>query len=157
MFRYTVECGPCSTQRQARELISVPDPAIGVRLLSFNRTQSSVVISLLTGHNTLRRHLYIMGLCTDPMPEWEKTKWPTRSQGMFVFGILLDLSLSWGFLGRIYEETWNAGWRNSIWHYGVVLVVHRDRLGNWSLTLIWLQRSDYCPLTFRQRNFTFKF
>jgi hypothetical protein len=26
-----------------------------------------VVIILLTGHNTLRRHLHIMGLCNDPI------------------------------------------------------------------------------------------
>jgi len=32
------------------------------RLLSFNRIQSWVVTSLLTSHNNLRRHLYIMGL-----------------------------------------------------------------------------------------------
>ena len=32
------------------------------RTLSLNRTQSSVVIGLLTGHNTFRRHLYIIGL-----------------------------------------------------------------------------------------------
>jgi hypothetical protein len=49
--------GPCSTQKQARELISGPDMATGTRLLSFNRTQSRVVIGLLTGLNTLRRHL----------------------------------------------------------------------------------------------------
>jgi len=59
--------GPCSTQRQARELISGPFLAIGARLLSFNRTQSRVVIGLLTGHNTLRRHLHIMGVCDDPI------------------------------------------------------------------------------------------
>jgi len=59
--------GPCSTQRQSRELISGPDLAIGARLLSFNRTQTRVAIGLLTGHNTLRRHLHIMGLCDDPM------------------------------------------------------------------------------------------
>jgi len=58
--------GPCSTQRQARELISGPDLATGARLLSLYRTQSRVVIGLLTEHNTLRRHLYIMGLCNDP-------------------------------------------------------------------------------------------
>jgi len=51
-----------STQRQARELISRLDLATRARLLSFNRTQSRDVIGLLTGHNTLRRHLYIMGL-----------------------------------------------------------------------------------------------
>ena len=59
--------GPCSTQRQARELIVGPDLAMGVRLLSFNRTQTRVVTGLLTGHNTLKRHLHIMGLCNDPM------------------------------------------------------------------------------------------
>ena len=59
-------CGPCGTQRQARELISGPDLATRARLLSFNRTQFSVVIGLLTGHNTLRRHLYTMGLSNNP-------------------------------------------------------------------------------------------
>jgi hypothetical protein len=34
--------------------------------VSFNRTQSRAVIGLLTGHNTLRRHLYVMGLSNDP-------------------------------------------------------------------------------------------
>jgi hypothetical protein len=57
--------GPCGTQRQARELISGPNLAIGARLLSFNRTQSRAVIGLLTGYNTLRRHLNVMGLRND--------------------------------------------------------------------------------------------
>ena len=43
---------PCNTQRQARELIWGPDLAMGARLLSFDRTQTRVVIGLLTGHNT---------------------------------------------------------------------------------------------------------
>jgi hypothetical protein len=60
-------CGPCSTQRQARELIVGPDLAMGAQQLSFNRTQTRVVTGLLTGHNTLKRHLHIMGLCNDPM------------------------------------------------------------------------------------------
>ena len=58
--------GLCSTQRQAQELISGPNLATGTQLLSFNRTQSRVVIGLLTGHNTLKRHLYIMGLSNNP-------------------------------------------------------------------------------------------
>ena len=58
--------GPCSTQRQARELISDPDLATRARLLFFYRIQSRVVIGLLTGRNTLRRHLYIMGLSNNP-------------------------------------------------------------------------------------------
>jgi hypothetical protein len=54
--------GLAGTQRQARELISDPRLAAKTRLLSFNRTQSRVVIGLLTGHNTLKRHLHFMGL-----------------------------------------------------------------------------------------------
>ena len=30
--------------------------------MSFNRTQSRVVIGLLTGHNTLKKHFHLMGL-----------------------------------------------------------------------------------------------
>jgi len=59
--------GPCSTHRQAQELISGPNLATRTRLLSFSRTQSMVVIGLLTGHNTLRRYLYIMGLSNSPI------------------------------------------------------------------------------------------
>jgi len=60
-------CGPCSTQRQARELISGPDLATRARLLSFNGTQSRVVTGLLTGHNTLRQNLYVTGLSDNPI------------------------------------------------------------------------------------------
>jgi len=48
-------------------LMSGPDLATRARLLSLNRTQSRVVIGLLTGHNTLRRHPYVMGLCNNPI------------------------------------------------------------------------------------------
>ena len=34
--------------------------------MSFNRTQTRAVIGLLTGHNTVRRHLHIMGLSNNP-------------------------------------------------------------------------------------------
>jgi len=57
---------PCGTQRQARQLISGSNLATGARLLSFNRTQSRAVIGLLTGRNTLRRHLHVMGLSNNP-------------------------------------------------------------------------------------------
>jgi hypothetical protein len=44
-------------------------PSSGVCLqhdtLSFNRTQLTVVTGLLTGRNTLRRHLYLMGLSSN--------------------------------------------------------------------------------------------
>jgi hypothetical protein len=35
--------------------------------MSFNRTQSRAVVSLLTGHNTLRRHLHLLGLVDSPL------------------------------------------------------------------------------------------
>jgi len=60
-------CGPCNTQRQARELISGPDLATEAQLLSFTRTQTKVVCGLLTGHNASRRHLCIMGLGDNPI------------------------------------------------------------------------------------------
>jgi len=52
--------GPASTHRQTRKLISGPSPAS--MILPFNRTQFRVVTGLLTEHNTLTGHLYIMGL-----------------------------------------------------------------------------------------------
>jgi hypothetical protein len=55
------------TQKQARELILGPCLGTKARFLSFNRTQSRAVTGLLTGHNTLRRHLYLMGLSDSPL------------------------------------------------------------------------------------------
>ena len=54
------------TQRQARELISGPCLGAKARFLSFNRTQFRAVTGLLTGLNTLRRHLHLMGLSNSP-------------------------------------------------------------------------------------------
>ena len=55
------------TQRQDRKLTSGPSPTTKIRYLSFNRTQSGVVIGLLTGHNTLRRHLHLVGMTNSPL------------------------------------------------------------------------------------------
>ena len=55
------------TRRQALELISVPCLAAKARFLSFNGTQSRAVTGLLTGHNTLRRHLHQIGLSDSPL------------------------------------------------------------------------------------------
>jgi hypothetical protein len=35
--------------------------------MSFNRTQFRAVVGLLTGHNTLRRHLHLLGLVDSPL------------------------------------------------------------------------------------------
>jgi len=56
-----------STQGQARKLISGTSLIAASRLLTFNRTQCRAVTSLLIGHNTLRRHLYVMGLMDSPL------------------------------------------------------------------------------------------
>jgi len=56
-----------NTQKQAQELILGPCPGAKARFLSFNRTQFRVIIDLLTGHNTLRRHLHLIGLSDIPL------------------------------------------------------------------------------------------
>ena len=38
-----------------------------IRRLKINRTQSRAVTGLLTGHNTLRRRLHLMGLSDSPL------------------------------------------------------------------------------------------
>jgi len=49
-----------------KDCFRAPSLATKVRLLSFNRTQSRAITGLLTRHNTLRRHLYVMGLSSNP-------------------------------------------------------------------------------------------
>jgi hypothetical protein len=61
-----LDLGLIGTQRQAPELTLGPIPAANTGPLPFNRIQSMVVTSPFTGHNTLRRHLYIMGLMDSP-------------------------------------------------------------------------------------------
>jgi len=56
-----------STLRETRELISEPCLGAQARVLSFNGTESRDITGLLTGHNTLRRHLHLMGLSDSPM------------------------------------------------------------------------------------------
>jgi hypothetical protein len=55
------------SQQQAQELISGPCWGTRIRLLSLTRVQSRVVTRLLTGHNTLRRHLHLMRLMDSPL------------------------------------------------------------------------------------------
>ena len=58
---------PDGTQRQAHKLITGPNLDAKAKFMSFNRTQSRAVIGLLTRHNTLRRHLHILGLVDSPL------------------------------------------------------------------------------------------
>jgi len=54
--------GLVNAQRQARKLISGSRSTAKKRLLSLNRTQLRFATGLITGYNTLRRHLHLMGL-----------------------------------------------------------------------------------------------
>jgi len=38
--------------------------------MTLSRIQSRVVTGLLTGHNTMRRHLYLLGLSNSPLCRW---------------------------------------------------------------------------------------
>jgi len=49
------------------ELISGPCLGAKTKFLSFNRTKSRAVTGLLTGHNTLRGHLHLLGLLDSPV------------------------------------------------------------------------------------------
>jgi len=55
------------TQRQAQELTSGPRLGAKAGFLSFKTTQSRAVTGLLNGHNTLRRHLHLIGLSDNPL------------------------------------------------------------------------------------------
>jgi len=55
------------TQRQAWELMSWTCLSASARFLSLRRTQSRAVTGHLTAHNTLRRHLHLMGLSDSPL------------------------------------------------------------------------------------------
>ena len=54
------------TQRQTQEFISEPSLGTRAKFVTFNRIQSRVETGLLTGHNTLRRHLHLLGLLDSP-------------------------------------------------------------------------------------------
>jgi hypothetical protein len=62
-----VKQGLTSTERQAQNLISGPGPTAKTRLLSLNRIQSRVFTGFLTGPDTLRTYLYIMGVIDNPL------------------------------------------------------------------------------------------
>ena len=56
--------GLISTQKEVRQLTSRTGLTVYPRILSFDRTQVPGLLPTFTGHNTLRRHLYIMGQFT---------------------------------------------------------------------------------------------
>jgi hypothetical protein len=79
------DIGP--SQQQARELISRPNRGTRAKFLSLNREQSRVVTGLLTRHNTLCRHLHLMGLRDSPLcRKCGAGEWNLRSHSQSVWG-----------------------------------------------------------------------
>ena len=110
-------CGPCSTQRQVRKLISGPSPATKTRLLFFNRTQSRVAIGL-TGHNTLRRPYMWWGWVTTPLAGRSVLR--TKRQSTFCVSVRIWLHsgrhayLGYFFMDPEYIMNLNTG---AIWNF----------------------------------------
>jgi hypothetical protein len=92
-----------NTQRRVRELISGTCLGAKARFLSFNWTKSRVFTGLLTGHNTLRRHLYLMGLSDILLCRRREAEDETSAQ------ILCDCealaSLRYAYLGSFSMDT----------------------------------------------------
>jgi hypothetical protein len=64
-------------------------------ILSFNRMQSRV-IGLLTGQNTMRKHLYILGLMVSP---WFRSYRPEETSAHVLWECEALATLSLTFLG----------------------------------------------------------
>jgi len=84
-------------------LISGPDLATRAQLLFFNRIQSRVIIGLLTGHNTLRQHLYVMGLSDDPICRKCGTEEETSVHVLCACEALA--SLTYSYLGSCFLDS----------------------------------------------------
>ena len=117
------------TQRQARDLISGPCLSAKARLLSFNRTQSRAVTGLLsfnrtqsravTGllieHNTLGRHLHLLGLLDSPQKVWSMEE---ASAHIFCESEALA-SPRHGYLGSFFLEPQDINSKSlgAIWNF----------------------------------------
>jgi hypothetical protein len=86
-----------------------------VRLLSFNRIQSRVV----TGHNTLRRHLHLLGLMASPL--CRKCGWMMNPLCTFSVGEALA-SFRHAYLGCFFLEPENINniSMGAIWNFSKV-------------------------------------
>jgi hypothetical protein len=79
------------------KLISGPSPTPKTRLLSCNMTQSRVVTGLLTVHNTLRKHLYLMGLTNSPLCRKCGAEEETSAHVLWVWGCGFIHTCKFGF------------------------------------------------------------
>jgi len=108
------------TQRQARELISGPNLAAKAKFLSLNRAQSRVITGLVTGHNTLRRHLHLLGLLDSPLCRRRGVKEETLAHILCECGALA--SLRHVYLGSFFlePEDIKSISLGAIWNFGKV-------------------------------------
>ena len=93
---------PWRYPKQARELISGPSLGAKAKFLSFNRTQSRAVTGLLTGRNTLRRHLHLRGLLDSPLCRRCGVKEETSAHILYECEALA--SLRHAYLGSFFLE-----------------------------------------------------
>jgi hypothetical protein len=105
------------SQRQAWELISGPSRGTRIRLLSLTRAQSRVVTRLLTGHNTLRRHLHLMGLTDSPLSRRCGAEDETSAHILCQCEALA--SIRQAYLGSFFlePEDINSQTLGAIWHF----------------------------------------
>jgi len=117
-----------NTQRQAQELISGPCPDAKARFLSFNRPQSRIVSGLLTGHNTLRRHLHLMELSDSPLCRRcgaeDETSAHIRSKCEAL------VSLRHAYLGSFSLDTEDIISLGTIWNFRKVTGLPRIDMGH---------------------------
>ena len=123
------------TQRQTPEFISGPSLGTGAKFMTLNRIQSMVVTGLLAGHNTLRRHLYLLGLPDSHLRwkcgcEWKPRTtfcvsarfWPHSDIRTWGGSFFLEPGYrkEFGFAGS--SGTRLRGSHDSIWGTGPVLI-----------------------------------
>jgi hypothetical protein len=119
------------TQTKVRDLISGSYLGAKARFLFFNRTQPRAVTGLLTGHNTLRRHLHLMGQTVHCVGVEQRMK-P-------LFHILCECaalaSLRHMYLGPLFLEPETSSLR--VWRPSGALVKQQS-----SHKSIWAQRAS---------------
>jgi hypothetical protein len=130
--QHMVMClGLTSTQKQAQKLIPGSSATATVRLLSFNGIQSRVVTGLPTGHNTLRRHLYLVGLMDSPLCRKCGTEEKTSAHVLSVCEALATLRHA--YLGSLFLDPENV--------ISLVLGAIRDFMKGAEFAMTWT--SDY--------------
>jgi len=109
--------GLISIQGQGQKLISGPSPSAMTRLLSFNRPQSRAVTGFLTGPNTLRRYLYLMGLIESPLYTRCGAEEETSAHVLCECGA--QASLTYAYLGSFFLDPEDVRSLNleAIWNF----------------------------------------